>query len=269
MEGFQSLLRIKSQIPDVHSDAIFTVLGFPIHNTTLALVAIAIFVAVIAYIFSSVAKEKPGKFQNVVEMVYEMLVSLITSVAGSNKVAMKLLPFVGTIFIFVFLSNFYGLIPGINEITFAGKPLLRQPTTDFNTTLSLTLLMLGLIQLASIRDFGILGYLGRFIKVKELYHGLRTGISATIMALIEVAIGLLDIVSEVAKAVSLSLRLFGNMYAGQVLATVILAGFAYGIPAIWMAMSTLSAVVQTLVFSLLVTAYYTTSVGPEPEAKNI
>jgi len=262
-------VRIQSQLPDVHSDTIFSVLGFPVNNTTLALILIAIFIAMIVIIFRVISSEKPGKFQNVVEMTYEMLVSLITSVAGSNKVAMKLLPFVGTIFIFVFLSNFYGLIPGLNELTFAGKPLLRQPTTDFNTTLSLAVLMLFLIQLASIKDFGIVGYFGRFIKIKELYHGFRSGISGFLLSIIEACIGILDIISEIAKVVSLSLRLFGNMYAGQVLATVILAGFAYGVPAIWMAMSTLSAVVQTLVFALLVTAYYTTSVSPEPSRSGV
>ncbi|NCN39261.1 MAG: F0F1 ATP synthase subunit A, partial [Candidatus Aenigmarchaeota archaeon] len=121
-------------------------------------------------------------------------------------------------------------------------------------------------QLISVRDYGILGYIGKFIKIKDLYEGAKKGIGAFILALIDFAIGFLDIISEVAKVVSLSLRLFGNMYAGQVLATVILGGFAYGLPAIWMVMGTLSVVVQTLVFALLVTAYYTISVKMNKEA---
>ena len=123
--------------------------------------------------------------------------------------------------------------------------------------------MILLIQLASIRDYGIFGYLGKFFQFKQVWVAFRKSIKDGMLAIIEFMIGLLDIVSEIAKVVSLSLRLFGNMYAGQVLATVILAGFAYGLPAIWMSLSVLSAVVQTLVFALLVTAYYSISVKGE------
>lgn len=76
------------------------------------------------------------------------------------------------------------------------------------------------------------------------------------MAIIDFIIGLLDIVSEFAKIISLSLRLFGNMYAGEILATLILGSFAYVIPIAWTSMSLLSGVIQAIVFGSLTTAYY-------------
>jgi len=265
MEWLNQILRIKTDLPDVNPDIMFTVFGYPVANSTLMLILIALIILIGAIVLNKGIKIIPGGFQNLTELIYDYLVTLVSSVTGSRKIAEKIFPVIGTIFIFVFLSNLMTVIPLIGEITFKGVPIFRPPTTDFNTTFSLALVMVVSIQLISIRDYGILGYIGKFIKIKGLYQGAKKGVGEFVLALIDFAIGFLDIISEVAKVVSLSLRLFGNMYAGQVLATVILAGFAYGLPAIWMVMGTLSVVVQTLVFALLVTAYYTISVKLEKE----
>ena len=83
------------------------------------------------------------------------------------------------------------------------------------------------------------------------------------IAFIEFLIGLLDIFAELAKVVSLSFRLFGNMFAGEVLAVLILGSLAYLLPALWLSMSILFAAVQAIVFGALAAVYYTLSLKPE------
>jgi F-type H+-transporting ATPase subunit a len=108
--------------------------------------------------------------------------------------------------------------------------------------------------------------LGKFFKFKEVFLGFKKGFMEGFMAVIDFGIGLLDIVGELAKDVSLSLRLFGNMYAGEVLATLILGAFAFVLPLTWTTMSLLSGTVQALVFGSLVTAYYMLAIKPDEES---
>jgi len=264
------LLRIQSEIPGIGPDTVFTIAGYPVANSTLMIVLAIFFTIGVAFIMRKKTQLIPGKVQNFAEGAYEAVFNLINSVTGNTKVTAKIFPLVGTLFLFILLSNTEGLLPIIGEVTYKGTPIFRSATADFNTTFALAFGMVLLIQIASIKDSGIFAYIGKFFQFKQVWVGFRTSIKDGFMALIMFAIGLLDIVSEMAKVVSLSLRLFGNMYAGQVLATVILAGFAYGLPAIWMSLSVLSAVVQTLVFALLVTAYYSISVSnDETEAETV
>ena len=86
------------------------------------------------------------------------------------------------------------------------------------------------------------------------------------MAIIDFLIGLLDIISEFAKVISLSLRLFGNMYAGEILASILLGAFALMVPAPWLAMNLLVAVIQAIVFGSLCAAYYTLAVQNDEES---
>jgi F-type H+-transporting ATPase subunit a len=148
------------------------------------------------------------------------------------------------------------MLPGLSAILYNGSTVFRGPTSDFNTTFGLAFGAVLFLQFVSIKDFGFLGYLGKFFKFKEIYFGFKSSVGDGFMAIVDFFIGLLDIVGEFAKVVSLSLRLFGNMYAGDVLSTLILGSFAYVLPVTWSAMSLLSGVVQAIVFGSLVTSYY-------------
>lgn len=261
------LLRIQSEIPQIGPNTVFNVFGFPVANTTLMILFIGLLIVFAAFLMKKRDKLVPDSIQNFAESFYEVIFDLINQVTGNPLVTNKIFPLVASLLVFVLLSNLEGLIPGINEITWKGVPMFRSPTTDFNTTFGLALAFLLLIQVESIKSSGIFGYIGKFFQFKQVWVAFRSSIKEGFIAIIMFAIGILDIVSEIAKVVSLSLRLFGNMYAGQVLATVILAGFAYGLPALWMSLNVLSAVVQTVVFALLVTAYYSTSVDLDKVAQ--
>lgn len=200
-------------------------------------------------------------------MVIEAMINLISQITGNKKTAENIFPLIATIFMYVAISNLIGMIPGIMSIQFNGASIFRAPTTDFNTTFGLALGCVVVLNIISISDWGFFGYLGKFFKLKEIIVGFKKSIGDGMMSIVDFFIGILDIIGEFAKVVSLSLRLFGNMYAGEVLSTLMLGAFAYFVPIAWSAMSLLSGVVQAIVFGSLVTAYYMLSIKEEEPAK--
>jgi F-type H+-transporting ATPase subunit a len=259
----ESFLRIKRNIIPVESETIFSIGSFPVTNSSLMLVVVLCVVAITGILLTRWLKLNPGRFQNVLELLYEKVLGAVTGITGSKERAEKIFPLIGAIFVFIILSNALLFIPGLSSLTFHDKNIFRTATSDFNTTFGLAVAMALFIQYINIKEVGIFEYLGKFFQFHLVYKGFKQGIGQGFVSIINFLIGLLDIVSEFAKVVSLSLRLFGNMFAGEVLAIVIIGGLAFGLPAIWMSMNLLAAVVQTLVFSFLVTAYYTMALKPE------
>lgn len=256
------LLRIQREVTSVGPEIFGNFYGVPITNSFLMSLLIMLLIVIFAVIFIPRLQEMPTKTQNTVEAVYEAMVGLIEQIAGNPVWAKRVFPLVAALLVYIGVANLIGLVPGLTSITYNQAPLLRTPTSDFNTTLGLALGVVAVIQAASISDWGILGYLGRFFKFKEVYQGFKKGIGAGAMAIVEFLIGLLDIFAEFAKVISLSFRLFGNMFAGEVLALLILGAFAYVIPSAWLAMNLLFALVQAVVFGALAAAYYTLALKP-------
>ncbi len=259
------MFRLSREISGVNPETVFTIGGFKIANSTMLSFLILVLFTILAVFFIRKFKEKGGKFQYVVEMIYEGMLGLVGQITGSRKHAKIVFPLIGALIFYILTSNLIGIIPGLTSITYNGNAVFRSPTSDFNTTFGLALGCVILLQFISIKDFGLFGHLGKYFKFKEIIVGFKNGIGAGLMAIIDFAIGLLDIVGELARVVSLSLRLFGNMYAGEVLATLILGALAYVVPIAWTAMSTLSGVIQSVVFGSLVASYYILSVKVDKE----
>ena len=259
-------LRIPREIATVEPSIVFKIFGYPVANSTLMLLVVVVLTGLVAVYVTRRASLSPARMQNVIEVLYERIYGIVAQIVGDERRATLVFPAVAALFVFILVSNILGLVPGLGEIQFAGTQVFRTATSDFNTTFALALGAVLVLQWVSVREWGILAHLGKYFQFAEVYRGFKKGIGAGINALVGFAIGLLDIVGEVAKVVSLSLRLFGNMFAGQVLATIILGGVALAIPALWMSMSLLSAIVQTMVFAFLVTAYYTLAIKPEDAA---
>jgi len=258
-------LQISRPIDLIHSEMIFTIAGFRVNNSTIFTFLILLLCAFFCFYVAKKFAMLPGKVQVAVELAHELIEKLILQITGSKKETKFILPFVGSIFLFILFSNVMGMMPGLTNITYNGKALLRTPTADFSTTFSLALVSLAIIQIMSIRDFGIFGYVGRFIKIHEVYVGFRKGFKDGMLSVVNLFVGFLDIIGEIAKVVSISLRLFGNMYAGIVLATVIGGIVAYGLPVFLVAMGLLVAVVQAIVFTSLITIYYMLAIKPVPQ----
>lgn len=254
------MFQVSVEQPTVQPETVFSIANIPITNAMLTNILVLIIFIVLAIVVSKRKRTVPNTFFVLLETTTESFINLLQQITGKRKTALQLLGLVGTIFLYMGVSNLILLIPGISSFLYDGVSLFRTPTNDFNTTFSIAFAVIIITNIMSIRVFGVFGHLGKFFKFKEVYQGFKSSIGDGMLAIIDFLIGLLDIISEIAKVVSLSLRLFGNMYAGEVLAAILLGAFAIIIPAPWLAMNILVGVLQALVFGALTAAYYTLAV---------
>ncbi|HNW55628.1 MAG TPA: FoF1 ATP synthase subunit a [bacterium] len=256
--------RLISEQPSIQPEVIFRPFGWPI--SVACLLSWLIILILIALVISvRQLKLRPGKKQVSLEMFYGLILGLITQLTGSTAKAKKILPLFGSLFIFILLSNYIGYIPGLGSLTWNGIAIFRTPTNDFNMTIVLALFVILYIQLASIKQIGFFPHIGKYVQIKGVWQGFRKGLMAGFISLIDFAVGLMDIISEFARVISLSLRLFGNIFAGEVLTAIIISAFAWLLPSTWMAMGLLSGLVQAVVFTSLSSVYYALAVE-EPAA---
>jgi F-type H+-transporting ATPase subunit a len=199
----------------------------------------------------------PGKLQNLIEMAVEAFYEITESVAGAN--ASQIFPYLMTFFLFILIANWTGLIPGISVIGLKEGhniiPFLRPATSDLNTTLGLALVSLVATHFMSIRTTGIKDYLGRYFSLNPL----------------NLYIGILELIGEVTKIVSLSFRLFGNIFAGEVVLGTVSTIFAVLFPLPFMMLEVVVGLVQALVFAMLTMAFMAVLTTPHhhEEAKEV
>jgi F-type H+-transporting ATPase subunit a len=208
---------IKAQEPHVQlaAEVLFNIGGFKLTNTMIGSWMSMILLIVFFVIASRRVQMIPGGLQNFVEFLLESLLNFAELVAGPER-ARKFFSIAATFFLFVIVSNWLGLLPGFGPIGIYhddGKghlvfaPLFRAATTDLNVTLGLALISVALTQVYGVQALGFFSYLGRFLNFRR--------------GLIPALVGLLEIVSETAKLISFSFRLFGNIFAGEVLLVVV------------------------------------------------
>jgi F-type H+-transporting ATPase subunit a len=206
----------------------------------------------------------PKGLVNFFESILEFVLGYIDGVTKDRKKTMKFLPIVGGMFFFILFSNWIGLLPGTGSIGInrAGEflPLLRPANTDLNMTLAMAVFAVIASHILGIFTIGFFKYANKFIKFGDIWHAVKSGSPIKMMvAGIEFFVGLIEIFSEVAKMVSLSLRLFGNIFAGEVLLTVLaslISGYgAFLIPLPFMLLELIVGIVQATVFSMLTLVY--------------
>jgi F-type H+-transporting ATPase subunit a len=186
----------------------------------------------------------PTGFQNVVEAVIEKLLFLMDSVTGKREESKKFFPLVATIFLFVVFSNWIELVPGLGTIglreTHDGKtvliPFIRSASADLNVTLALALISVFSVQFFGIASLGLFRHVKKFINVSGP---------------INFFVGILELISEISKMISFSFRLFGNIFAGEVLLLVMLVLVPYLVPLPFLALELFVGFIQALVFSML------------------
>ena len=177
-----------------------------------------------------------------------------TTIGVSNNVTQSS---VGSVFFFILLSNWLGLLPGTGSITVGHNFLLRPANTDLNLTLAMALVSVISSHVFGFLTVGFFTHVGKFIQIKNLLLSFTKGPIAVFQAIIEFGVGLLEIVSEAAKIVSLSLRLFGNIFAGEVLISVISALVVAVVPTPFMMLELLVGLIQASVFAMLTLVYLT------------
>ncbi len=244
-------------IPNLPPDVLATIGGFAITNTMVNVwVALVIFLGLGIWVKRSV-KLRPGKFQLVLETVIETLRGYFDQVTGDREKTNRFFPLVASLFFFILLSNWLGLLPGTGSITVHGHPLLRPANTDLNLTVAMALTSVIVSHIMAFISVGVFTHLGKFIQIVGIFKSIPKGPIAFFTAIVEFGVGLLEIIGEIAKIFSLSLRLFGNIFAGEVLITVISALVGVLVPAPFMLLEILVGVIQASVFAMLTLVYLT------------
>jgi F-type H+-transporting ATPase subunit a len=190
----------------------------------------------------------PGGAQNLVEAIIEWLWSLVEGAAG-KRVGRRIFPLVATLFIFIIVANYAGLLPFVGTVGLnRGSdfvPLLRSPNADLNMTLAMALITFVVVQISGVTANG----LGQYLK-----H-----------LLTPIPLAPLHIVGEFARIISLSFRLFGNIFGGEVLMTVIYSLTYVVIPVIFWSLELLFGFIQAMIFSMLTLAYIVLAVSAHEE----
>lgn len=252
-------------IPPAAAEVIFHIGTFPVTNALVNGWIAVVFFVIVASLVSERSAKVPKGIQNIAEAIVEFMLTEIQKVTGDAVRARRFLPIVGTIFLFILFSNYLGLLPGTGSIGVWGMhegsleliPLLRPAASDLNLTLAIALFAVLASHVIGIQALGLTNHVSKFVNVRGVFRSLKHGPMAVIVAVIEFFVGLLEIVSEIAKVLSLSLRLFGNVFAGEVLITVMLGIFAYFLPIPFIFLEVLVGAIQATVFAMLTLAYLT------------
>lgn len=226
-------------------ELIFNLDSFPITNSLLVSWLVMIILAIAAYFSTRRMTMAPQKLQNIAEAAMEALLGLIQSVTNDKNQSLKFFPVVATIFLFVLFANWAGLIPGVGTIGFLHHgpeneteviPFLRPPSSDLNFTFALAIISVISAQIFGIAALGFFKYAGRFINLKSP---------------ISFFVGILELISELAKLISFSFRLFGNIFAGEVILIVISFLIPFAAPLPFYLLEILVGFLQAFIFSML------------------
>ncbi len=219
------------------------VAGLPITATLVTSWVVVALLVLWAVIFSRSLKLAPGRGQVFVESTIGFAYDYVKEVLESEKLAMRYFPVIMTIFVFIMAANLFGLLPfvggavGIHEAGHEGLiPLFYPVNTDLNMTLAMAIIAFLVIEFAGITAMGALKYAGKFVN----FH-----------SVIGFIVGIIELVSELARLITFSFRLFGNIFAGKVLILVALFFLPYLLPVPLLVYEVAVAIIQGAVFALL------------------
>ncbi|HSW88616.1 MAG TPA: F0F1 ATP synthase subunit A [Candidatus Saccharimonadales bacterium] len=233
------------------AETIFFIGRFPVTNTLLDVLLVDVLILLGLYFLNKKKSTVPNMFQNIVEYIFETFYDLIVSISAKN--AAKIFPWVMTFFLFILVANLSGLVPGFGTIGYWHEeeliPFLRGAASDINFTLGLALVSAVATHSLAISTIGLKDYLMRYFSFNPIY----------------LFVGLLELVGELTKIISLSFRLFGNIFAGEVVLARISSMFAFVLPLPFMALEMVVGLVQALVFAMLTMAFMAILMTPHAE----
>lgn len=256
------------------AEPIYHVGSLKITNSLLNSWLVVFIVLIIGLLIRKKISLIPRGIQNVFEMIIEGFLGIFDSVTGSREKSLKFFPFVFSFFILILFNNWLGLLPGIGSIgqvvSEHGEkvfiPYFRGGTADLNTTLALATIGVVASHIFGVIAVGGWRYLNKFINIKAVLDIPKKVVKdPTILIVnpIKVFVGLIEIIGELAKVASLSFRLFGNIFAGEVLLASMSAILAFGLPIPFMFLEIIVGLIQALIFSMLILAYLTMNTAAE------
>ena len=237
--------------------------NFPITNSMLVSWIVALGLIVFAQVATRNMRQVPSGAQNFLEWLVEALYKFLAGIIGPH-LAQRTFWFFATIFIFVLFANWFGLIPGVGSLGWGhqtahgfriDQPLFRGANADVNMTLAMSLIFFASWLVWAFREVGWKGFLGELFAPK----GESEGLLRVLLVVVFFAAGCLEVVSILFRPISLSFRLYGNIFAGENLLEAmakLVPGFGWLVPIPFYFLELIMGFVQALVFMLL-TAVFT------------
>jgi len=224
-------------------EPVFNFLGIEFTNTFILAIVCA-FLIMIAFSFALRKKEiVPDKEQNFFEFILETIFGIFDSMTGNRKKTEEIFPLSATLFIFILLNNLIEIIPGLGVFKF-----LRSPSSDLHFTLALAIFSMVFIHFSAIKKLGGVNYLKKFVRLESP---------------IMFFVGALEVMGEVTKTASLGIRLFGNLFAGEILLMIVSFMVPYIAPLPFLGLELFVGFIQALVFSSLITVFYVFTTAEE------
>lgn len=222
------------------AERLFAVWGIPITNTLVAQWVVMAILITTAVVVGRNPSLIPGRVQNFFEMMFEFVLDYMEQILGTRALAVRFFPLVITIFLFVAFSNLFDFMPFVGSIVVRhggeSAPLLRPVNTDLNVTLALAIISVISIEASGIIIVGVGKYASKFFNFSSPLNFM---------------VGLIEFVSELSRFISFSFRLFGNIFAGEVLLAVASFFMPYVLPVPLMAFETFVGIIQAVVFAML------------------
>lgn len=249
--------------------------NFTITNSLITSWFAVFILIIISIILRFKLREVPSKIQSAFEIIIEGALDLCDQVTNDRALSIRIFPIAISAFFFILVNNWLGLLPlggfGIVEqgkegLTFV--PFLRGGTADINTTIALAIMAVLGANVFGILSIGLWKTFNKYVNLKVLggiFTKIRHEPTVIIVAPITFFVGLIEIVGEFAKVASLSFRLFGNVFAGEVLLASMAALVAYLVPIPFLFLEILVGVVQAVIFSTLLVVYFTISASDHDE----
>jgi F-type H+-transporting ATPase subunit a len=222
-------------------DTLWTVFSIPITNTLVMSMVVFLFLVVFTLVMNRSMAMVPSRKQVTLEILFTGAIDYMTDVLESEKLARQLFPLIITIFLFIFTANMIAFIPGVGSLGVYGESgefteLLRSMNTDVNVTFALAIISFLVIEILGVTTIGFLKYSRKFVNLSSVL-GFFTGV--------------IELFSEVARLISFSFRLFGNIFAGWVLLLVIKHFVPLVLPVPMLAFEVFIGFIQAAIFALL------------------
>jgi len=251
----------------IFAEPVYHYKNFLITNALLTSWVVVIVIIIVSFILRSKLQEIPGKIQNLFEIIIESALSLCDQVTNDRALSMKIFPIAISVFFFILINNWFGILPlgglGLIEKGETGAvfvPFLRGGTADINTTIALAIMAVLGANIFGVFSIGIWKTFNKYVNLNvigQIAKKIRKDPTIIIVAPITFFVGLIEIIGEFAKIASLSFRLFGNVFAGEVLLVSMAALVGYIIPIPFLFLEILVGLIQALIFSILLVVYFT------------
>ena len=251
----------------IFAEPVYHYKNFLITNALLTSWVVVIVIIIVSFILRSKLQEIPGKIQNLFEIIIESALSLCDQVTNDRALSMKIFPIAISVFFFILINNWFGILPlgglGLIEKGETGTifvPFLRGGTADINTTIALAIMAVLGANIFGVFSIGIWKTFNKYVNLNvigQIVKKIRKDPTIIIVAPITFFVGLIEIIGEFAKIASLSFRLFGNVFAGEVLLVSMAALVGYIIPIPFLFLEILVGLIQALIFSILLVVYFT------------